>query len=57
MPGFLWAFGACGLKALRWIKEKESSGSVLFTNIEQAIRGIASLVPQVGDEVETHAEK
>jgi hypothetical protein len=44
--------------AARWIRRiKESSGSALYTNIEQAIRGIASLVPKVSDEVETRAEK
>jgi predicted PurR-regulated permease PerM len=52
----LWSLPTEG--AARWIRRiKESSGSVLYTNIEQAIRGIASLVPQVGDEVETRAEK
>ena len=52
----LWSLPTEG--AARWVRRiKESSGSVLYTNIEQAIRGIASLVPQVGDEVETRAEK
>jgi hypothetical protein len=52
----LWSLPTEG--AARWIRRiEESSGSVLYTNIEQAIRGIASLIPQVGDEVETRAEK
>src|SRR6202162_612960 len=50
----VWALGAMRLKgAARWIRRvKESSGSALYTNIEEAIRGIASLVPQVGDELQ-----
>src|ERR1700760_1757327 len=53
----LWSLPAEG--AARWIRKiKESSGSALYTNIEQAIRGIASLVPKVSDEeIETRAEK
>ena len=52
----LWSLPTEG--AARWIRRiKESSGSVLYTNIEQAIRGIVSLVPQVSDEIETRAEK
>jgi predicted PurR-regulated permease PerM len=53
----LWSLPAEG--AARWIRRiKESSGSALYTNIEQAIRGIASLVPKVSDEeIETRAEK
>jgi hypothetical protein len=47
----LWSLPTEG--ASRWIRKiRESSGSVLYTNIEQAIRGIASLVPQVGDELQ-----
>jgi predicted PurR-regulated permease PerM len=43
----LWSLPAEG--AARWVKRtKESSGSALYTNIGQAVRGIASLVPQVG---------
>ena len=46
----LWSLPTEG--TARWIRRiKESSGSALYTNIEQAIRGIASLVPQVGDEL------
>ena len=42
----LWSLPTEG--AARWVRRiKESSGSALYTNIEQAIRGIASLVPQV----------
>jgi predicted PurR-regulated permease PerM len=53
----LWSLPTEG--AARWIRRiKESSGSALYTNIEQAIRGIASLVPKVSDEeLETRAEK
>jgi hypothetical protein len=41
-----------------WItKIKESSGSALYTNIEEAIREIASLVPQVSDELQTSERK
>ncbi len=47
----LWSLPTEG--AARWMRKiKQSSGSVLYTNIEQAIRGIASLVPQVNDEVD-----
>jgi len=46
----LWSLPTEG--AARWVRKiKESSGSALYTNIEQAIRGIASLVPQVGEEL------
>jgi hypothetical protein len=52
----LWSLPTEG--AARWIRRiKESSGSALHTNIEQAIRGIASLIPKVSDEIETRAEK
>jgi hypothetical protein len=52
----LWSLPTEG--AARWIRRiKESSGSALYTSIEQAIRGIVSLVPQLSDEIETHAEK
>jgi predicted PurR-regulated permease PerM len=52
----LWSLPTEG--AARWIRRiKESSGSALYTNIEQAIRGIALLVPKVSDEIETSAEK
>ncbi|MGA8654718.1 MAG: AI-2E family transporter [Chthoniobacterales bacterium] len=50
----LWSLPSEG--AARWVKRiKESSGSALYTNIDQAIRGIASLVPQVGGELEVPA--
>jgi hypothetical protein len=52
----LWSLPSEG--AARWIRRiKESSGSALYTNIDQAIRGIASLVPKVSEEIETRAEK
>ena len=52
----LWSLPTEG--AARWIRRiKESSESTLYTNIEQAIRGIASLVPQVSDELQTSARK
>ena len=52
----LWSLPTEG--AARWIRRiRESSGSALYTNVEQAIRGIASLVPKVSDEIETRAEK
>src|SRR5580704_7386346 len=52
----LWSLPNEG--AARWIRRiKESSGSALYTNIEQAIKGIALLVPKVSDEIETNAEK
>jgi hypothetical protein len=48
----LWSLPTEG--AARWIRRiKESSGSALYTNIEQAIRGITSLVPQVSDELQS----
>ena len=52
----LWSLPTEG--AARWIRRiKESSGSALYTNIEQAVKGIALLVPKVSDEIETSAEK
>jgi predicted PurR-regulated permease PerM len=52
----LWSLPTEG--AARWMRRiRESSGSALYTNVEQAIRGIASLVPKVSDEIETRAEK
>jgi predicted PurR-regulated permease PerM len=45
----LWSLPTEG--AARWVRRiKESSGSALYTNIDQAVRGIVSLVPQVADE-------
>ena len=52
----LWSLPIEG--AARWVRRiKESSGSALYTNINQAVRGIVSLVPQVGDELPVSAEK
>jgi predicted PurR-regulated permease PerM len=52
----LWSLPTEG--AARWIRKiKESSGIALYTNIEEAIRGIASLVPQVSDESSTSERK
>jgi hypothetical protein len=52
----LWSLPTEG--AARWIRRiKESSGSALYTNIEEAIRGIASLVPQVSDELQNSERK
>jgi predicted PurR-regulated permease PerM len=52
----LWSLPIEG--AARWVRKiKESSGSALYTNIDQAVRGIVSLVPQVGDELQVPAEK
>jgi hypothetical protein len=34
---------------------KESSGSALYTNIDQAVRGIVSQIPQVGGELQAPA--
>jgi hypothetical protein len=35
---------------------KDSSGSAVYTNIGQAIQGIVSQVPRVGDEFQADAE-
>ncbi len=52
----LWSLPTEG--AARWVRRiKESSGSALYTNIDQAVRGIVSLVPQVTDEFPAPAEK
>ena len=52
----LWSLPTEG--AARWIRKiKESSGTALYTNIEEAIRGIVSLVPQVSDELQTSERK
>jgi predicted PurR-regulated permease PerM len=52
----LWSLPTEG--AARWVRRiKESSGSALYTNIDQAVRGIVSLVPQVADEFPAPAEK
>ena len=50
----LWSLPTEG--AARWVKRiKESSGSALYTNIDQAVGGIVSLAPQVGDELQAPA--
>ena len=52
----LWSLPIEG--AARWVRRiKESSGSALYTNIDQAVRGIISLVPQASDEFLAPAEK
>jgi predicted PurR-regulated permease PerM len=52
----LWSLPTEG--AARWVRRiKESSGSALYTNIDQAVRGIVSLVPQLADELQVPAEK
>jgi predicted PurR-regulated permease PerM len=52
----LWSLPTEG--AARWVRRiKESSGSALYTNIDEAVRGIVSLVPQVGDELQALEEK
>jgi hypothetical protein len=52
----LWSLPIEG--AARWVRRiKESSGSALYTNIDQAVRGIISLVPQAADEFLAPAEK
>ena len=50
----LWSLPTEG--AARWVRRiKESSGSALYTNIDQAVRGIVSQVPQVGGELQAPA--
>jgi predicted PurR-regulated permease PerM len=52
----LWSLPTEG--AARWIRKiKESSGTALYTNIEEAIRGIVSLVSQFIDELQPSARK
>jgi predicted PurR-regulated permease PerM len=51
----LWSLPTEG--AARWVRRiKKSTGSALYTNINQAVEGIASRVPRVGDELHTGAE-
>jgi predicted PurR-regulated permease PerM len=51
----LWSLPTEG--AARWLRRiKKSSGSALYTNIGQAVEGIASRVPPVGDELQARAE-
>ena len=51
----LWSLPTEG--AARWVKRiKKSTGSALYTNIDQAVEGIASRVPPVGDELQVAAE-
>ena len=46
----LWSLPTEG--AARWVKRiKRSSGSTLYTNIDQTVEGIASRVPQVSDKL------
>jgi predicted PurR-regulated permease PerM len=52
----LWSLPTEG--AARWVRRiKESSGSALYTNIDQAVRGIVSLAPQAAAEFLELAEK
>ena len=52
----LWSLPTEG--AARCVRRiKESSGSALYTNIDEAVRGIVSLVPRVGDELQALEEK
>jgi predicted PurR-regulated permease PerM len=51
----LWSLPTEG--AARWVRRiKDSSGSAVYTNIGQAIQGIVSQVPRVGDEFQADAE-
>ena len=51
----LWSLPTEG--AARWVKRiKKSTGSALYTNIDQAVEGIASRVPLVADELQAVAE-
>jgi len=51
----LWSLPTEG--AARWVRRiKRSTGSALYTNIDQAVAGIASRVPGVGDEREVGLE-
>jgi predicted PurR-regulated permease PerM len=50
----LWSLPTEG--AARWVKRiEESSGSALYTNIDQAVGGIVTLVPRVGGELHAPA--
>ena len=52
----LWSLPTEG--AARWVRRiREPSGSAFYSNIDQAVRGIASLVPQMADELPASAEK
>jgi hypothetical protein len=51
----LWSLPTEG--AARWVRRiKRSSGSALYTNIDQAVAGIASLVPLANDELQVGLE-
>jgi hypothetical protein len=51
----LWSLPTEG--AGRWVRRiEESCASAVYTNINQAVEGIASLVPRVGDELQAPAE-
>jgi hypothetical protein len=50
----LWSLPTDG--AARWVRRiKKSSGSALYTNIDQAVEGIASRVLRAGDELQVGA--
>ena len=52
----LWSLPTEG--AARWMRRiRKSSRSLLYTDIEQAIREITSMVPQVSDEIDARTEK
>jgi len=51
----LWSLPTEG--AARWVKRiKKSTGSALYTNIDQAVEGIASRVPRASDEFQAGTE-
>jgi hypothetical protein len=51
----LWSLPTEG--AARWVKRiKKSSGSALYTNIDQAVEGIASRVARASDELQAGTE-
>ena len=51
----LWSLPTEG--AARWVKRiKKSTGTALYTNIDQAVEGIASRTPLVADELQAVEE-
>jgi hypothetical protein len=51
----LWSLPTEG--AARWVRRiNESSGSTVYTNIDQAIQGIVSQVPQVDHQIQRGTE-
>ncbi|HXM02914.1 MAG TPA: hypothetical protein VN939_09950 [Chthoniobacterales bacterium] len=51
----LWSLATEG--AAQWVRRiKKSSGNTLYTNIDQAVVGIASRVPRAGDERQVSLE-